>query len=117
MKKLYNCNATCDERSLVSYKTRIVWRDNACGFVGLWYYPSVTSKYHIRKYIQYLREHKQDEYASIVQRLYNYCRDNNVTYAMFDNSEVAQDVFKLDIESYRTYARLFAGYDTIVSEN
>lgn len=71
MKKLYNCNATCDERSLVSYKTRIVWRDNACGFIAIWYYPSATSKSH-KGYAYVVTDKRTGE-------LYATVRDNKIT--------------------------------------
>lgn len=67
--RLYNCNATCSIWDLVSYNTRLFWNDST--YYILYIYPSNASKIHIKKYIQWLHDNDFDEYADIVQHMYN----------------------------------------------
>ena len=87
MKRLYNCNATHDEvgkaKRLCSYNTRIAFQ--LVNLYGLWYYPSSTSKQHLRKYIKYLREIGENKSANIFQDLYNFCRDNGHAACCYDS--------------------------------
>lgn len=108
MRKLYNCSAKCDERTLISYNTRVVWTDDKYEFVGIDYYPSSTTKSHIRKYIKWLREHKLYEYANAVSMLYDYCRANKCEYAMLITE--VPNIEELTYEQYKDYTRMFGGY-------
>ena len=67
--RLYSCNATCSIWVLVSYNTRLFWVDGT--YYILYLYPSITSKMHIRKYIQWLYDNNYDAQADIVQHMYN----------------------------------------------
>ena len=78
MKRLYYCTAWHEEigntvKNLVSYATNIATQDGM--LFGLWYYPSATSKEHLRKYIKYLHENAQDFSPQIFGKLYCLCRD------------------------------------------
>ena len=70
MKKLYNCNARCDENTLISYNT-VIFEERWAGSIYANIYPSKTTLMHIRKYIQWLKEQKQVAKAKIIQALYN----------------------------------------------
>lgn len=70
MKQLYHCTAYCDETTLISYNT-IIFDERWAGTIYANIYPSRTTLMHIRKYIQWLREHKQAARAKVIQALYN----------------------------------------------
>lgn len=84
LKKLYSCNAKCDERTLISYNTRIFWMNSRHSYAMLWSYQSNTSKYHIRRYVNWLEKRGHKEYADVVRLLYNSCRDNKQNVAFYD---------------------------------
>ena len=68
MKRLYNCTARYDSETLVSYDTTIARKiDN---IYILWYYPSSTSKMHLRKFCQKLAEDGYYCAAEIFENLY-----------------------------------------------
>lgn len=70
MKKLYNCNARCDENTLQSYNTTI-FTTSFAGSLHANIYPSKTTLMHIRRYIEWLEENKYLRQAKIIRALYN----------------------------------------------
>lgn len=80
--RLYNCNATCCTCELVSYNTRLFWADYP-HFI-LYLHPSNTSKLHIRKFIQWLREYDYPTHAGIVQNMYNLGIKSKKPFVVYD---------------------------------
>lgn len=96
--RLYNCNATCSIRDLVSYNTRLFWIEGT--YYILYIYPSNTSKMHIRKYIQWLHDNDCDAQADIVQHMYNLGIKSKKTFVVYgviaDNYDVV-DVYRYSV--------------------
>lgn len=87
MKKLYNCSATytaaVDDKRLTSYATEIAYQDKE--IYALWYYPSNTSKQHLRKFIKKLRELGYHISANIFSDLYDFCKRTGSTAVAYNS--------------------------------
>ena len=74
MKKLYSCNATCDNNQMYSYNTKLVEfitmpYGSIC--VSVWRYPSMTSQQHLRKYAQWLAEKGETQKSALLTACLN----------------------------------------------
>ena len=96
--RLYNCNATCSARNLVSYGIRLFWV--VYPYYILYLYPSNTSKMHIRKFIQWLHEH-YDTHAAIVQHMYNLGIKSKKPFVIYD---LISDEYKA-VDDYRHFVK------------
>ena len=74
MKKLYFCNATCDNEKLYSYGVNLV-KFITLGYgslmVTVWRYPTMTSQQHLRKYAKWLAENGENVKSALLTACLN----------------------------------------------
>lgn len=69
MKKLYYCNATCDNERLYSYGLNVVkFITLGYGSLMVWVYryPSMTTAQHLRKYAKWLEEQGEKDKSALL---------------------------------------------------
>lgn len=80
--QLYNCKATVSKKGLVSYNTQIVELNNEN--ITMHLVHTNTTMQHVRKYIKYLKEQRQNDIANKVEALYRACIDHKAQYAKYN---------------------------------
>lgn len=90
-KNLYNCSATIffdmynEEMGLISYNTRIFTiKFSGNGVAVMWLYPSITSKQHIGKFVEWCCENGLGNTAEAVRYMYKWGITRNARFVYYD---------------------------------